>query len=273
MKRGERTESVNALFSECRFGFEQVRRLWPEFDGTRDRLRQTLVAMARSELRRGALTAARLLVSQLEAAAPADLLAELERAEAAEHAKEQRLNTLERNAKENEVDAASTEKSGYSRAFGITLILVACALQAANLYWPGSFKTWMGVPFALLLLTNTLIYGVVLRRAPDLNQRALRVYNALLANDVAGLSIWLVAWLDDLPVLTAIRCYLLVNAVSWGVPAFIDERRALVIAVAFMLAIAASYAAPGWIMLLGGLFGGIGLLVVSRLLARAQRAP
>jgi predicted Ser/Thr protein kinase len=271
LKAGDSSEAVHALFSECRFGFEQVRRLWPEFVGARDRLHQTLVAMARSELRRGALDAARLLVSQLESPAPADLLKELELAEAAERAKDQRLDALERHAKDNEVDAASNEKSGYSRVFGITLILVACALQAANLYWPGWFKTWMGVPFALLLLANTLTYGVVLRRAPDLNRRALAVYNALLGNDVAGLSMWVVAWLDELPILSAIRFYLLINAVSWGVPALLEERRALIIAVAFLLAIAASYAAPGWIMLFGGLFGGVGLLVVSHLLARVQR--
>ncbi len=273
LKRGEGAEAVHALFSECRFGFEQVRRLWPEFAGARERLRQTLVSMARSELRRGALDAARLLVSQLEASPPAELLTELELAEAAERAKDQRLSALERAAKDNAVDAASHEKSGYSRAFGISLIVVACLMQAANLRWPGFFKTWMGVPFALLLLTNTLIYGVVLRRAPDLNRRALAVYNALLGNDVAGLSMWVVASLDGLSILTATRCYLLVNAVSWGVPALLEERRALIIAIAFLLAIAASYAAPGWIMLLGGLFGGLGLLVVSHLLARVQRRP
>ena len=62
----------------------EVRRLWPEFAPARERLHHALVMFARAELRRGALDAARLLLSQLEAPAPAELRAELTNAEATE---------------------------------------------------------------------------------------------------------------------------------------------------------------------------------------------
>jgi hypothetical protein len=151
-------------------------------------------------------------------------------------------------------------------------MLVSAGLQAVSMAKPGLFQTWMGLPFTLVVLLNTLGYGAFLRRAPDLNRRQLGVYNALLAIDLASVAMWLVAWLDGLPLQTALRCYLLALAIAWGVPSFIDERRALVVSFGFLLAIVASYVAPGGTLLWGGLFGGIGVLLVSRSLARARRA-
>lgn len=272
LKAGEPTDAMHAQFAQCRFGLEQVRRLWPEFTPARDRLHQALVMIARSELRRGALDAARLLLSQLESSAPADLRAELEAAEVAARAKAQRLDTLERDAKDNSVDAASREKARYARALGVVLVLFSCVTFTVSLRWPDFFKTWMGTVLSLVVALNTLAYGAYLRRAPDLNRRQLSVYNALLATDVAALSMWLVAWLDGLPLFTALRCYLLALAIAWGVPSFIDERRALPVSIGFLMAIVASYVVPGGTLLWGGLFGGIGLLAVSRSLSRAPRA-
>ena len=47
---------------------------------------------------------------------------------------------------------------------------------------PGFFQTWMGLPYSLVLLLNTVGYRAVLKRAPDFNLRQRRVVTALVAN-------------------------------------------------------------------------------------------
>ena len=93
---------------------------------------------------------------------------------------------------------------------------------------------------------------------------------ALIVNAAAGTLMWLVAWGDGLTLLTALRCYLVINAVTWAIPGVIDEPRALWVSGAVSLALGASYLVPSLTILFGGLFGGIGLLILGALLARVS---
>ena len=78
---------------------------------------------------------------------------------------------------------------------------------------------------------------------------------------------------EGLTLLAALRCYLVINAVTWAIPGVIDEPRALWVAGAFSLALGASYLVPSLTIIFGGLFGGVGLLILAALLARAASAP
>lgn len=84
-------ENAWALMSECRFGFSQALREWPENQQARQGLRDCLVAMARHELGERNLVAARALLSEL-----GDVPAELT----------EQLQALERTARADERERA-----------------------------------------------------------------------------------------------------------------------------------------------------------------------
>ncbi len=64
-------DAVYPLLSECRFGFTQALREWPDNDVARRGLADCIEATARYELERGNLAAARALLSELEQVPPA----------------------------------------------------------------------------------------------------------------------------------------------------------------------------------------------------------
>lgn len=84
------TVPIERLFTECRFGFEQVGQAWPDFEPARAALRRTLVVMVRHELGRNAVQSARALLSEM-VQPPAELVIQVEDAERAEREKAARL--------------------------------------------------------------------------------------------------------------------------------------------------------------------------------------
>jgi hypothetical protein len=90
------TDEIYPLLSECRFGFTQALREWPENEAARKGLHACLEATARFELGRGNLAAARALLAELEQV-PAELhdaLVALERREAQQQQQQARLEHL-----------------------------------------------------------------------------------------------------------------------------------------------------------------------------------
>jgi serine/threonine-protein kinase len=69
-ERGEldaqETRELHTLFSECRFGFQQALRSWPDNESAADGLRDSLTLMIDFELGRGAAEAAASLLHELE---------------------------------------------------------------------------------------------------------------------------------------------------------------------------------------------------------------
>ena len=89
-------EKVYPLLSECRFGFSQALREWPDNEAARRGLSRCIEATARYELAQGNLVAARSLISELEQV-PADLheaLVKLERGAAEAQRQQQRFAHL-----------------------------------------------------------------------------------------------------------------------------------------------------------------------------------
>ena len=266
---GSPEESVHALFTECRFGLEQVRRLWPEFDGARTDLRRVLVLMATSELERGSPRAARVLMAQLEAP-PIELMAAIEAAEEAEREKARRLETLERTARETSTEVSRDPKSRFSRGFGAMVVLSALVTQALETSRPGTLTTVFGVAFTGAALFAAALYGLLVRRAPDANLLQRRIAQAVLISSGGSLLVWLIAWVSDLPVLAALRLYVVLMATTWGAAAVLAERRGLLVAASFAAALAVTFISPAFAFGLSGVCGGIGFILLARSLERGD---
>ncbi len=110
--------TVAALFSQCRFGFQQALRSWPENVTARRGLERALVAMVRHELRQGTARAAQGLLAEL-AAPPADLAAEVASALARDAAREAEVALLQDLARKND------PRTGEVRRLVTALVLIS----------------------------------------------------------------------------------------------------------------------------------------------------
>jgi serine/threonine-protein kinase len=89
---------VYRLLGECRFGFQQALRAWPENAMAAQGIRRVSEAMAREELRQGDPKAAAALLAGIAGVEPA-LVAEVEKAQAL---RDERLGALERLARDHD---------------------------------------------------------------------------------------------------------------------------------------------------------------------------
>ncbi len=83
------------LFGECRFGFREALRGWPDNTVARDGLHRAVVAMVERELRDANPRAAELLLEELQPA-PAELVERVARAKELQEAERKRLAVLDR---------------------------------------------------------------------------------------------------------------------------------------------------------------------------------
>ncbi|MDB4935653.1 MAG: Serine/threonine-protein kinase PknB, partial [Labilithrix sp.] len=91
----ERGQQRYHLFGECRFGFREALRAWPDNASAHDGLRRAVVLMAELELSQGDPRAAELLVLELEDA-PKDLAERVTKARRARDEKQRRLASMAR---------------------------------------------------------------------------------------------------------------------------------------------------------------------------------
>jgi len=185
---------VRKLFHECRFGFDQAVRSWPDNAAARAGLRETLALMLEHELRQRDVTDARALRAELDGDWPEldARLAALEREIAAERADADRLRRLEHDLdarvsrRERDVVlllftiavAAIVTAGAVSRALGhdllspVTAVLTPAALLAAGVV-------------TVVALRRTLLANAINRR---LVFSLLITLGALTANRAWGLA-------------------------------------------------------------------------------------
>lgn len=113
-------DRVYPLLSECRFGFQQALREWPENDVARAGLTKCLEATAMFELKQGHLDAARALVSELPSV-PTELAIELTSAERTAQIRAEERKKLENLRRQLDVRVAARERAWM---FGLTIIAV-----------------------------------------------------------------------------------------------------------------------------------------------------
>ncbi|MBL8919943.1 MAG: protein kinase [Myxococcaceae bacterium] len=110
---------VARLHSECRFGFQQALRIWPENPAAREGLTRLTEQMVAFELTQGAVRAARTLLAELPAP-PAELTGAVRRAEEAELAKAKELARLQ--SLEEAADPLTGSRTRMLIAIGLGLI-------------------------------------------------------------------------------------------------------------------------------------------------------
>jgi serine/threonine-protein kinase len=259
--------SIERLFTECRFGFEQVQQSWPDFEPARTALRRALVLMVRHELSRNAVTSARALLSEL-VQPPVELVLQVEDAERAEREKAERLLALEQQAKDLSTDSARDLKASYVRIVAFGSILFSAGLQGLATTGVINPVTNHGLIFSVLLVVNSLLYAGWLRRQAEANQMQRRLAIALIGLSVVSGLAWWVAWLDGIGLHAALLAFYLVNAGGWWTAAVAIEPRGTVVAVGFALSAALGMLFPPFAIGCGVCIG-LSMWLLSSLLRTA----
>jgi serine/threonine-protein kinase len=266
----ERGAGDDRLFTECRFGFELVRRAWPEFEPARVGLRRTLVLMVRRELERKAPRVARALLSELEQP-PVELVMQVEDAERAEREAAERLAKLENHVKEQSTDAARDPKSVYTRGLAIVLIGTSLGAQALESTGLHHFTTTDGLVFGGLLLMNAVVYTGWLRRQADANQLQRRMSFAL--GGLATLTTfgWVLAVRGEMNFPTALSTFFLINAAGWWTAAVTIEPRGATVAVGCAISAVIGLLFPQYATG-GGAVVGVAMWMLANLLRTPERS-
>ncbi len=270
--RGEPSAvSIERLFTECRFGFEQVRRSWPDFEPARVGLRRALVLMVRHELARQAPQSARALLSEL-VQPPAELVLEVENAERAEKEKAARLIQLEQQAKDSSTDAVRDLKSTYTKVVAVGAILSSVVMQALSTSGAFQFNVGHGLVFALVLLLNSFVYSLWLKNQPEANQLQRRISLGLVGMSVASVLLWWMALREGVIFHAAVIAYYLISGAGWWTAAVTVEKRGTIVAAGFGLAAVVGMIFPAFILGAGGSIG-LSMLVLSRVLRTGAPSP
>jgi serine/threonine protein kinase len=168
-------QEVHNLFSECRFGFEQVLKLKPKETQATQRREEALLAMLGYELSQRNVSAAESLLAALTSP-PADLVAELTRIKQEQRQREEALKKLE-----NMEYQRDTKVSGWQRNL-VVLATFLCYTGVAGLLaireknTPETAETllWAQVFFAVA----SLAVAIPTRRIFFRNEANRRIYYA-----------------------------------------------------------------------------------------------
>jgi serine/threonine-protein kinase len=267
----ERGEQVAGLFVECRFGFEEVRRQWPDFEPAREGLRRTIIAMIRHELGQGSVQSARALLAGLERP-PGELVAALEAAELAARARTIRLEQLEHKEREGSSDAARASKARFVVLFAPATALFSFSLQAVMWKRPEWLTSRAGVGLVMVFGISSALYDRTVRGAPDTNSLQKRLVRALTVTWLLSLVLWCYAAWWDLPFMQGVALYDLINAAGWTVGLTLIDDRGWPIALAFFLGSIFSVLVPSIAMGISGVLIAGGFLLVGHLLSKPMAA-
>jgi serine/threonine-protein kinase len=157
---------LQRTFNECRFGFEQALRVWPDSQRARDGLEQCLTVMCRHEVNAGHLDSARLLAAELDDVPSelADALRELEKKRALEMGSAMALKQLER-----EKDAKLSERARGFVALVAGLSYLVLALFMAFLVERKIYDDVIGV-YAVFSSTLAVAIFLLYRFDPRVSQ-------------------------------------------------------------------------------------------------------
>lgn len=252
----------HAAFSECRFGFEQVRRIWPEFEGARQGMQKALRLMAQHEVHHADARAARILIAQLEAP-PRELLAAVEALEARSHERAERLAALEREARNRELDLLLRTKRTFAVVFG--LVILAAAVLATVLFERGLLvpTTGLGVVVFSVPMATAALFSARVGRDRERNEAQRLLVRGLHVNAAAAVLLWTAAWLLDLPPSKALTLYLLCLASNWSLGAVLLYRPGFTIALAMAIAAGGALLVPRFAVLVAGVCGFLGFTALA----------
>jgi serine/threonine-protein kinase len=162
---------VSRLFSECRFGFQQALRVWPENAHAKAALARITAEMVRFELKQGSVRSAQALLSELMDP-PADVVAALAQAEAAEAEKARELERLHQVALSVDPLTGSRVRTLLATALGSLWAISPLLMGRYHAAFPSQDETLLSLPVSLASL---ILMIVVARRTPPERRTQLNV--------------------------------------------------------------------------------------------------
>ncbi len=137
--------AISPLLTECRFGFAQALREWPENEQAKEGLRDAVEAAARFEVSQGSLDEAKALLEELSDV-PADLVAAVQRLEASAESRRKREERLAHLSKELDPKVAMRQRVFFMVAMMVVAVVVVgshtasprlrAALEGLGAYYP-----------------------------------------------------------------------------------------------------------------------------------------
>lgn len=183
----EKSDSIYPLLSECRFGFTQALREWPDNTVAKKGLADCVVATARYELQRGNVAAARELASSLEVLPPV-LHTELVAAEARQSEDKKRAARIAHLSKEMDPRVAARERTLVFLAVAVTILFSTAPrlIPSLNEAMHASLGEWSMV-LRLSMVLGVFFGAVALGRRSILSTRINRRLVGLVG--IAGIGI------------------------------------------------------------------------------------
>ena len=169
---------VSRLFSECRFGFQQALRVWPQNAHAKTSLANITAEMVRFELKQGSVRSAQTLLAELSEP-PADLVAAVADAEAAAARKAKELEALHELAQSVDPLTGSRIRMLLAIALGSLWLISPFLMALYHSTFPEHDETLISLPVTLISLVVTLVVlaRVSVRRRTPLN---VQIANVLL---------------------------------------------------------------------------------------------
>ncbi len=261
-----------ALFSECRFGFEQARRIWPGSLEAQTGSRRATRLWATHAIARGDARAARALLAELEAKEPEleDAVAALE---AADREKAERLAALEHREREADVDLAAKQKARFTLGFAVAWSLTGFIVDA--LVRGGRLAFGHREAFVTVCVLAAMNAGLTewLRRSTRLNLAQRRLLLANYTATVSYFGFWGITWHAGVSFPVALTLYLFLVTVQWSLAAALFDRRGVVVAAAFGLGTLALLAFPSEGILVFAVTTLVGFVGLARSWQRSGMRP
>ncbi len=235
-------ERAYNVFGECRFGFRQALRAWPEADVAKKGMRRAVSAMVRFEAEQGDARAAALLVTELDEKDP-ELEALVEVARRRAEAEAKRIEKLE----ELEKDLDPREDRQLRRAAGILFGLFWTVVPLIAPHMVARYPDFEGVgsiPFSVLCLA---IMGLGHLKWPS-TTRINRQLFAAFAFAVGAQPIGMLAlrYVAHIPGPSAIVALLAYWFVIFGVITAAMERRLVPLPIAYAAGFYVAATHPDW---------------------------
>ncbi len=260
---------LHELFGQCRFGFQQALRTWPENPVARGGLQRALRQMAEHELRAGALDAAGELIGQLDPPAP-ELLERLRDLRESRKLRDAELRRLRELQREGDLTIGSRARSVVAFCCALAVVAVPlpmAVLERLGVYQPSERPSFL---FAIPFFATVLLIVFFARRRLLRNRVNRGIVGSLLLIILGRIGHRVLALQFAMTVKQMMVLDLSVMFMATGVLALTVDRRIGVAAAVYLLAFYAGVLATGWAMVLISLANVVALTVIGLVWLRGR---
>jgi hypothetical protein len=255
------------LFNQCRFGFQNALRIWPDNWTAQNQLQDALELMVGFELEHGSTGAAAALLAELPRPAP-QLAARVERLQAQEHRDESELESLRQR-----VDATAADRPRAHLAFTVAAIWMVthgplAYVEATTSYSIGHLE--LGLAYSLFVVGS--IGAGIAQRETLLTRTAagLKTQLTLTLCYTVCAALWPLYWALDVSVEAGLALMAMVASAMWTTGAITVDRRLLANGVTMLAGLTAMLLWPDRAIIWMGIAGTSGAAILGWLRYRTH---